>query len=144
MSKRISQLEKPEPSIRIAAKVPAAAESKVGEGQETHSSSLLGIGRACIHNYWRTSAHDRPADLPAHLPCNRSDPGRRSRHRKRICWRARRDNSGPFVTIAWECDDFPEKGLNPTQIVLTVEEFQGIATGILNALDGEAAPTSAG
>lgn len=47
-----------------------------------------------------------------------------------------RDERGePWVTLTWERDDFPAKGIQPVQVTLTVGEFQGIATGIVDALD---------
>lgn len=47
-----------------------------------------------------------------------------------------RDEHGePWVTVTWERDDFEAKGMQPVRVTITVEEFQGIATGIVDALD---------
>lgn len=47
----------------------------------------------------------------------------------------RDDRGESWVSIKWERDDLTAKGKHPTFIALTLEEFQGIATGIVDALD---------
>lgn len=47
----------------------------------------------------------------------------------------RDDRGQPWVSIQWERDDFEAKGMHPVQIALTLDEFRGIASNLVDALD---------